>query len=235
MEILIVDDQELILDLTEQMLGLRNIPGLKILKAVTAEQGLKIIMEDRPNLIITDLNLPRKSGAWMVEEAGGHAPRVIFMSGYNVPEITRGFPFLSKPFDAEALLEIIDRTLKTPRRGGILIIERDHDLQVFLRDCLGETKLPVVTAEHVDEGMIYTQLTSFTLILCDADGVEADSANFYKELQERFGDTIPPFIFLASKNLGNLPPGSIYVPKPPDIDNLLQTIKKAIAADCARE
>lgn len=65
--VLLIDDDMLAAKVIEMTL-LKNNPNLKILKAYNGEEGLKIIAEKSPDLIVLDLAMPKKSGFEVLEE-----------------------------------------------------------------------------------------------------------------------------------------------------------------------
>ena len=71
--VLLIDDYMLAMKVIEMTL-LRNNPNLKILKAYNGEEGLKIITEKSPDLIVLDLAMPKKSGFEVLEELQKNTP-----------------------------------------------------------------------------------------------------------------------------------------------------------------
>lgn len=63
--ILIVEDEEIMLDLLQRKLKTH---GYEVLVARDGEEGLKLIKEERPDLIIMDLVMPKMDGFMVMEE-----------------------------------------------------------------------------------------------------------------------------------------------------------------------
>lgn len=92
--------------------------------AVTAKEGIAIVEDDRPNLVLMDINLP--GGMDGIDAAREIHARFgipsIFLSGYPRPEETeddeacRGY--LVKPFSFEQLEESISAAVKPRCREG---------------------------------------------------------------------------------------------------------------------
>lgn len=83
--VLIVDDEE------EIRRGLRRViqkeqPGLRFLDSVAnGEEGLKMIREYLPDIVITDINMPEMSGLEMISKAReeGYSGSFVVLSGYD--------------------------------------------------------------------------------------------------------------------------------------------------------
>ncbi len=116
--VLIIDDDPLILMVMQQMVQ-RAIGGsTQILTAQNGEEGLRKAEESRPQVIITDLMMPRMDGYDMVQSLRqkevGEKARIIGMSSANAADVrTKEFRklcdgFVGKPFkshEVEAALK----------------------------------------------------------------------------------------------------------------------------------
>lgn len=113
-KILIVDDSKVIRMQIQEMLPKGN---FEILEAKDGVEGMEMIQESRPHLILLDFFMPRMNG-WEVVQKLKADPAlislpVVMMSGRKedvmstVPELFDYFEFLSKPFDAATLLRAI--------------------------------------------------------------------------------------------------------------------------------
>ena len=119
--ILVVDDQAEVLD---EVTSVLSSAGFTCQCCTTAEDAIALAKSNPPDLIISDTNLKGHSGLEMCErikeaEALKEVP-VMFLSGAQTPDIIRrshavgGTYYLRKPFDAEVLIELINRALGTP-------------------------------------------------------------------------------------------------------------------------
>lgn len=102
---------------------LRKIPwsehGIEIAgTAANGRDGLQLIKDQRPDIVLTDIRMPMQSGIDMVrelKEGGGHGMKVIFFSGYSdfayAQESVRlgAFDYLVKPFTTEQIVETVLR------------------------------------------------------------------------------------------------------------------------------
>lgn len=117
--ILVVDDESHILHVLSLKLGKA---GYDVLTAVDGEEGLHLARESKPDLVITDIQMPYMTGielsrALAADASTADIPVVILTArGYalstedlqtdNVREV------LSKPFSPRSLIELVSRTLE---------------------------------------------------------------------------------------------------------------------------
>lgn len=87
--------------------------GVEVREAETASQAIASIAEDRPDLLLLDINLPDRSGWDVLRELrrrGINVPTVV-ISAVRVPtgrlEEFRPLAYLPKPFPLEALLRLV--------------------------------------------------------------------------------------------------------------------------------
>jgi signal transduction histidine kinase/ActR/RegA family two-component response regulator len=116
--LLVVEDKEsslsLLMDLLEPL-------GFKIVTAENGQQGLQLACQNKPDLILTDLFMPVKTGFTLVTELRQEIDfkqlPIIAISASNFEEIQKQSyaagcnAFLAKPIDAEKLLSLIGKYL----------------------------------------------------------------------------------------------------------------------------
>jgi CheY-like chemotaxis protein len=113
--VLLVEDEPTLRQVLTAML---ESAGYAVTAAPDVEHALRVVEQGarRPDVLLTDVVMPRASGAQLAEELRRRIPRlkVLFMSGYADPRVDAealsrtGASFLRKPFSAEALFEAID-------------------------------------------------------------------------------------------------------------------------------
>jgi CheY-like chemotaxis protein len=117
--ILIVDDEALIREVTAAVLSLH---GYRALVAKDGSEALAMFGAHRGEirLIVTDFNMPNFDGAYLVNALHklDRAVKILAMSGQRgvaagAPAITAADAFLAKPFDAETLLQAVEKLLHT--------------------------------------------------------------------------------------------------------------------------
>ncbi len=107
--ILIADDEEFIVDLLATLL---EDEGYAVLRAYDGEQAFAAAQHDRPQLIITDVMMPRMSGTELAmkvraQEPNGAATPIILMSAVSNPAQIPNTIYLAKPFDIDHVLELV--------------------------------------------------------------------------------------------------------------------------------
>jgi DNA-binding NtrC family response regulator len=121
-KILVVDDDKHVRGFLKDFL---NVKGFDLRTASDGEEGLKVYHQFRPDLVVTDIFMPRKSGFQLVAELRAEDPdvRVIFITGcLHEPHIAKQvetelsehpeYQALPKPFDLNAMLQSIERALR---------------------------------------------------------------------------------------------------------------------------
>jgi two-component system response regulator YesN len=104
--------------------------------AANGKEGLALIKEKKPDIVLTDIRMPMSSGIDMVRELKNnseHAAKVIFFSGYSdfayAQESVRlgAFDYLLKPFTTE---QIVDTVLRAKARIETEDVERLNRLEL---------------------------------------------------------------------------------------------------------
>lgn len=114
--VLAVDDTPDILELVEEIL---RGGGARVTTADTAERALALLEQERPNVLISDFEMPVHDGLWLIEqvrrlppERGGATPAAC-LTGHTAPEdrarvLRAGFQYhVPKPIRPEQLLGIV--------------------------------------------------------------------------------------------------------------------------------
>jgi two-component system, cell cycle sensor histidine kinase and response regulator CckA len=126
--VLVVEDEPLVRSLTVRTLGRL---GYRCFVAERAEHALRMVRDREviPDLVISDVVLPGKSGGWLAEQLSLDLPGlpILFMSGFTDEEVMRrgllaaGRPFLQKPFAPGELAREVRRVLDL---GSSLLLHR---------------------------------------------------------------------------------------------------------------
>jgi DNA-binding NtrC family response regulator len=119
--LLIVDDNAASLELLSSALAQR---GLRIFTACDPEQGMDLIHQERPQIVITDLVMPGMSGMELLERIVEFDPsiEVVLMTAHYSTEsaveaIKKGASdYLNKPVSISSLRERVGKLLENARR-----------------------------------------------------------------------------------------------------------------------
>ena len=118
MKILVCEDNTLTLRSIEY--SLKN-AGYEVSRAMDGDQGIRILKEEKIDLVITDINMPYTKGLELVRHVNTKMERkipVIIITGITLEE-TRDHAlelgasgFLTKPLDLDVLVEKVKSFLK---------------------------------------------------------------------------------------------------------------------------
>jgi len=113
--VLIVDDEQDSRDGLETLIK-KNLYELSIIaKAESGKQALEIIVEQSPEIIFLDVQMPLHNGFWLVEKLKMFRINtcIIFLTAYDQYAIQAlrhaAFDFLTKPVDLKKLKDTVDR------------------------------------------------------------------------------------------------------------------------------
>jgi two-component system, NtrC family, response regulator GlrR len=118
--VLLVDDDEDLLHLIRMRLQANN---LDVNAVGSAQRALSELARYRPHLVITDLQMPGMDGMALfelIQERYLHLPVIILTAHGTIPDavaaVQKGvFSYLVKPFDANVLLENVNKALAQSR------------------------------------------------------------------------------------------------------------------------
>ena len=134
-KILVVEDKESMAQMLKETLEL---DGYEVVIARDGAEGIKIIRENKVDLVLTDLRLPKKDGIEVLKASKEEAPLipVIVMTAFGSVETAvnamklGAYDFITKPLDTDHLRLLIERSLRNRR----LVTEN-----LLLKDALSQS------------------------------------------------------------------------------------------------
>ena len=113
-QILVVDDEKDIRDITEAFLMLN---GYEVDTAKNGKEALDKILANHYDVVITDLQMPKMNGLELLEKISHLKlnPVTIVVTGYAMKESEfpqETFAYLPKPFSHNQLIQIVQEGLK---------------------------------------------------------------------------------------------------------------------------
>jgi two-component system, NtrC family, nitrogen regulation response regulator GlnG len=119
-KLLVVDDEPLICQSFDWVF---TASGVEVTTAGTLAEGWRRVEEDRPDVVVLDLQLPDGSGLELFERIQKDDPRrpVIFLTAHGTADtaieaMKRGaFDYIGKPFELEEMSGLLNRALETAR------------------------------------------------------------------------------------------------------------------------
>ena len=129
--ILVVEDKESMAQMLRETL---EAEGYSIVIARDGQEGIRHIKENRFDLVLTDLKLPKKDGIEVLKSSKTENPLapVIVMTAFGTIETAvaamkdGAFDFITKPFDTDHLLLLMKRALETQRMITENILLKDE-------------------------------------------------------------------------------------------------------------
>ena len=120
MKLLIVDDEKLTREGILKTLPLEKLGIHQTFLADDGIHGLKIALKEKPDLILTDVRMPRMSGVEMAEEILKVLPNaiILFMSAYSDKEYLKAaiklkaVSYVDKPLDMNELTEALSEGIR---------------------------------------------------------------------------------------------------------------------------
>ncbi len=112
MKVLAIDDDVALLDFYRQFLTER---GHEVLLARNGREGLEMIAEQRPDVVLVDLQMPVMDGREFLKAVDASAdsklPVIVLSSERDLPETERAptRAYLPKPFRFDELRRLIDQ------------------------------------------------------------------------------------------------------------------------------
>lgn len=117
-KILLIEDSTLLLEILKVIFGeLVNECDTRLVEAYNGQMGLRLILEERPDIIVFDLHMPVLSGLEMLEKLyqtelwqTGYRPHLVALTAEVQPEIIEQTlamgvaNYYTKPFNSRALL-----------------------------------------------------------------------------------------------------------------------------------
>jgi two-component system NtrC family sensor kinase len=157
-KVLIIDDSEALRSLLESILPFG---GYEAICAGTGEQGLRLVLEVQPDVIMTDLELPDITGLELLEELNrqGVAIPTIMMTAYGSEGVAAQAlklgvrDYLVKPFTTEEVLDAIERVLSESRLQGekerLLALLKDYVYHFRLLGIVGRFVTSDLSLDHL--------------------------------------------------------------------------------------
>ncbi len=155
--ILIVEDRESMSDMLKETL---KAEGYRTVIARDGLEGIKKLKEDRVDLVLTDLKLPKKDGIDVLRAAKEENPLmpVIVMTAFGSVETAviamkeGAFDFITKPFDTDHLLMLMKRALETQRlMTENMLLKEEFSAQLGIPRIIGKSEKIASVAQNIQK------------------------------------------------------------------------------------
>lgn len=250
--VLVVEDESPIRQLVVDLL---NGAGYGVLEAGDGWEALQILRNDRPDLIVLDLMLPRLSGWQFLEQSRedldrGNIPVLIVsaVAGQGDAPTSLGVAaWLTKPLDFDRFLAAVESLagpahrvprLPTTARGDgtnrLLVVEDDPSIRNILVDYLRDEGYVVEAAGSIREARDRIAAARPDLILLDLMLPGQSGWDFLRERGNDAGlantrvlvlSAAPKNLLLEARSLG----ADAFLSKPFDLDVLSAMVQSFVA------
>ena len=199
-KVLLCDDEAVIVKGLRRLIDWEALGVEVVGEATDGETAAELIRQTRPDLVVSDIRMPRLSGLDVMAgvQAGEYAPKFIFISGYGEFEYARralaggAVDYLLKPVSAEALEKSVRRALGLMEHSSAdaLFRQPSGQVQEFFaqltanREFAGSELYDKFTAMlEGRDGLVFRGLC---LGLYREDEAQLDSLPYEKQLLQRF-------------------------------------------------
>ncbi|QGM45504.1 response regulator [Methylocystis heyeri] len=148
--------------------------GFRVLLAHDGQQGLSLLLKAKPDVILSDINLPSMSGLEVLEALNEHAPRFarvpfIFLTALNGREDELkgrrlgADDYIAKPVDFDVLHAIIDARLKGVARLNVWKSQcdlNDREIEALMWAARGKTTEDIGAIMSITERTVHFHLNN---------------------------------------------------------------------------
>jgi CheY-like chemotaxis protein/class 3 adenylate cyclase len=208
--ILLVDDSDLIHRHTRPIL---EGEGYRVVEAWDGEQALSLCAEQRFDLILTDVEMPKLDG-WELcrrikqDTKTEHVPMVICSSLGEASDLEKGFDlgadeYLVKPVVPEELVGRLRALLATKmlsQRERLLVVDDSAAIRHLVADCLRRQGFQVTTAVDGRDGLEKALASKPELILTDYDMPRMTGFELVLALRKELATRDIPIVMLTARD-----------------------------------
>ncbi|MBI5675653.1 MAG: sigma-54-dependent Fis family transcriptional regulator [Nitrospirae bacterium] len=154
-KILVVEDKESMAQMLKETLELE---GYEVVIAKDGAEGIRVIRENKIDLVLTDLRLPKKDGIEVLKASKDETPLipVIVMTAFGSVETAvnamklGAYDFITKPLDTDHLRLLIERSLRNRRLATENLLLKDALSQrIGMPKIIGKSPKMLSVAENI--------------------------------------------------------------------------------------
>lgn len=245
--ILLVDDEY---DLRTLFSAALRLDGHSVVCARNGEEGLEMARHYRPDLVMTDLVMPRMNGWRLIKalrDTGIEAP-VIIITGYMSQEGQKVLTnrdvagFLVKPVDLDDMIALVRRIFSTrPARSlHVLAVDDEEDTRLLVSSCLQQAGFTVETADNGREALSRAVARIPDVILLDIAIPEMDGFEIARRLRAHRALAGVPIVMLTARSSAKYVRKAVvlkvdgYLVKPFEPDVLVSRLRRVLQTPATR-
>jgi CheY-like chemotaxis protein len=205
--ILVIEDDErfagILSDLAREM-------GFGCLLAHTASDGLAQAVQQSPNAIVLDINLPDFSGLGVLDQLKRnpqtrHIPvHVVSVADYAQEAMGRGaIGYALKPVKREELVHALQRLEAkfTQNMRRVLVVEDDDRQRESVRQLLARNDVEIVPAATAAAALNQLRETTFDCVVMDLNLPDMSGYELLQQMTEQDSVSFPPVIVYTGRAL----------------------------------
>ncbi|WRP07204.1 response regulator [Rossellomorea aquimaris] len=159
MKALIVDDERNVRNVLRQLGEWERIGITEIFEAANGIQALGIIKREEPDIIFTDIKMPKMTGMELIEEINklSFKGKIILVTGYDDYTFMRkaiqlnSFDYLLKPIEEEAFQAVLEKVVEALKEEAAEGIEQGEILEEAMRLRGNQIMTAICSGERVSE------------------------------------------------------------------------------------
>jgi CheY-like chemotaxis protein len=222
--------------------------GYEVVSAMDGAEGIRLAREHRPDLIITDIEMPKLDGYELCEVVKkdpelAHLPVLIASSLGEAQDLERGFDvgaddYLVKPVVPEDLTtrvrQLFSGTMPASRER-ILVVDDSPAQRHYVADCLARQGFEISTAENGREGLEKARALQPALVISDYEMPEMTGFELVHALKRNPETRNVPVIMLTARDSKRdvaqmrAAGASAYLIKPFAQDKCIATVERTLA------
>lgn len=215
MKLLIADDERHVREAIKLLGDWERHGVTQIIEAADGDEASLLIEEHRPQIILTDMRMPRMDGKRLLQYVSEHASqsKVVVISGYDDFELVRhairhgSIDYILKPIDPDALNESIGKAIsawKEDENNRLLSARRNieinqmkpHYANKLLSNLLQEEAVkPQLLQQLKDELGLYEHISTCTAVVLH-------TRHFHRDLMDKF-QSLRQLLFFTLINISN--------------------------------
>jgi len=243
--ILLADDSPLIHRHTVPIL---EEAGYEVVSAVDGAEALKLARERKPDLVITDIEMPKLDGYELCQILKrdpelAHLPVLISSTHGEAQDLARGFDvgaddYLVKPVVPEDLTTrvraLFSGTMPASRER-VLVVDDSPAQRHYVADCLARQGFEISTAENGREGLAKAQHLQPAIIISDYEMPEMTGFELVHALKRDPATRNIPVVMLTARDSKRdvaqmrAAGASSYLIKPFAQDKCIATVERTLA------
>jgi DNA-binding response OmpR family regulator len=243
--ILHADDSEITRKVMREFLETN---GFEVEQSPDGQAALEKALEIAPDMLVTDVEMPRKTGYELCKElkqhpALAHIPVIIVSSLRGGLDVEKGFEcgandYITKPIDWNELLSRIQETFRGAELRGrerILVVDDSESTRQIVQQALGAQGFDVLQAKDGDEGIKKAQELLPDLIITDFEMPRLDGLQLFQYLKADAKTSSIPVMMMAGRqskrDQANMTKMGVraYLAKPFTSDKLTIIVERLLA------